>query len=139
MRVLLDTNIIIDFLTKREPFANDAKEIIALIETKSIEGYLSASSITTIHYLAQKVFNKEKVDTIIKDLLTIFEVSSLKKRDFLKAIDINGNDFEDSVIIATALENEIDIIITRDKKGFLKSEVLALEPKEFLVIFNQGE
>ena len=138
MKVLLDTNIIIDFLTKREPFAKDAKEIIALIETKEIEGYLSASTITTIYYLAQKVFNKEKADTIIKDLLTIFEITPLEKKDFLKAIEIHGNDFEDSVIIATALENNIDIIITRDKKGFLKSEVLALEPKEFLVTLYQG-
>jgi predicted nucleic acid-binding protein len=138
MKVLLDTNIIIDFLTKREPFAKDVKEVIALIETKEIEGYLSASTITTIYYLAQKVFNKEKADITIKDLLTIFEITSLEKKDFLKAIEINGNDFEDSVIIATALENNIDIIITRDKKDFLKSEVLALEPKEFLVTFHQG-
>ena len=132
MKVLLDTNIIIDFLAKREPFANDAKAIIELIETEQIDGFLSASSITTIHYLACKIYNKELANTIIKDLLNIFNVTDLNKIDFINALAINGKDFEDSVIVATAGSNGIDIIITRDKKGFLKSNILTLKPKEFL-------
>ncbi len=86
--------------------------------------------------LSQKVFDKQKADLIIKDLLKIFDVTALSKKDFLNALDIQGRDFEDSVIIATAISNNIDVIITRDKKGFLKSSILALEPKEFSAGFG---
>ena len=136
MKILLDTNIIIDFLAKREPFAKDAKEIIALIETKKVDGYLSASSITTIHYLSQKIYNKEMANSIISDLLKFFNTTTLKKENFLDAISLDGVDFEDSVIITSAISTNIDIIITRDKKGFLKSDILTLKPKEFLATFN---
>ena len=138
MKILLDTNIVIDFLAKREPFAKDAKIIISLIENKEIEGYLSASTITTIHYLAQKIFNKQKANEIIKDLLKIFEITPLEKKEFIEALEMDGKDFEDSVVIACAKESNIDIIITRDKKGFIDSEILSLEPKEFLAIIKRS-
>jgi len=107
-----------------------------LIEDGEVKGYLSASTITTIHYLTQKLFDKTTADEVVRDLLKIFEITPLEKKEFIRALEIEGKDFEDSVIIASAKENGIDIIITRDKKGFLNSNVLTLEPKEFLATFQ---
>ena len=132
MKILFDTNIIIDFLTAREPFSKDAKKVVALVETRDVEGYISASSVTTIHYLSSKVFDEKKADEIIKELLDIFEVTFIDKTTFLEAIKSKGSDFEDSVISQSAKQNSIDIIISRDKTGFKNSPVLTMEPDKFL-------
>jgi len=136
VKILLDTNIIIDFLTAREPFSKEAKKVVAMVETREIEGYISASSVTTIHYLCSKVFDEKKADEIIKELLEIFEVTFIDKTTFLEAIKLKGSDFEDSVISQSAKQNSIDIIISRDKTGFKNSPVLTMEPREFLASIN---
>ena len=136
MKVLLDTNIVIDFLTAREPFGELAKEVFELVELKKIEGYLSSSSITTIHYLLTKVFDKNRADDTIQKLLELFFIATIDKEGFKDAINLNGYDFEDSVIIQSAINKNIDIIISRDKKGFKNSPILTLEPREFLATFE---
>ncbi len=132
MNVLLDTNIVLDLLLKREPFCNSAKEIFSLIENRNIVGYLCASTITTIHYLVSKSFDKSKAEKIIDNLLLIFEITDINKLVLIDAVKNNGVDFEDSVIYTSAKFCDIDIIITRDKKGFKNSPILTLQPQEFL-------
>lgn len=132
MKVLLDTNIVLDLLLKREPFCNSAKEIFSLIENSTTDGYLCASTITTIHYLASKSFDKAKAEKIIDDLLLMFEITDINKSVLIDAVKNSGVDFEDSVIYTSAKFYDIDIIITRDKKGFKKSSILTLHPQEFL-------
>ncbi len=132
MKILLDTNIVLDLLLKREPFCNSAKEIFVLIENSDIDGYLCASTITTIHYLVSKSFDKAKAEKIIDDLLLIFEVTDINKLILIDAVKNCGIDFEDSVIYTSAKFCDIDIIITRDKKGFKNSSILTLQPQEFL-------
>ena len=132
MKILLDTNIIIDFLTAREPFSKDAKKVVALVETREVKGYISASSVTTIHYLCSKVFDEKKADEIVKELLEIFDITFIDKSTFLEAVLSKGSDFEDSVISQSAKQNDIDIIISRDKTGFKNSPVLTMEPEKFL-------
>ncbi len=132
MKVLLDTNIVLDLMLKREPFCNSAKEIFSLIENRDIVGYLSASTITTIHYLVSKSFDKAKAEEIIDDLLLLFEITDINKPVLIDAVKNSGVDFEDSVIYTSAKFCDIDIIITRDKRGFKNSTILTLQPKEFL-------
>ena len=136
MKVLLDTNIVLDLLLEREPFFYSAKEIFLLAEKRSFNAYLSALSITTIHYLVAKELGKEEADNTVELLLKIFDVTVLDKNVFQIALLDNGKDFEDSVIYSSAFTNEIDYIVTRDKKGFVKSKVKILEPYEFLEILN---
>ena len=132
MKILLDTNIVLDLLLKREPFSNDALAIFSLIETNKVEAYLCATTVTTIYYLISKQLNKTKADIILNDILKLFNISDVNKQVLLKSLKNNGKDFEDSVIYTSAKLSSIDIIISRDKKGFLQSEVMTLEPKEFL-------
>jgi len=136
MKVLLDTNIVLDLLLQREPFVDDARDIFLLIENNQIDGFLCATTITTLHYLISKSKNKEEANHIIKTLLKLFNITPVNKATLLKACDDIGIDYEDSVIYSSAKISKIDVIITRDKQGFKNSKVKVLKPKEFLAIFE---
>ena len=139
MKVLLDTNIVLDVLLAREPFVDLAKEIFGLVEEGKIEGYLCATSVTTLHYLiGRSTHNKEEANKIIEKLLMLFEVSSVNKKILYEASLNNGADYEDSVIYTSALASKINMIVTRDKKGFKASKVSVLMPKEFLAFYTSG-
>ena len=132
MKILLDTNIILDLLLEREPFCDDAKAIFEMIELNKLNGYLCATSITTIYYLISKSINKSKADDIIGKLLQLFNIADVNKNILIKSLKNNGKDFEDSVIYTSAEYFNIDVIITRDKKGFKQSNIKVLKPNDFL-------
>ncbi len=132
MKVLLDTNVVLDLLLKREPFVDFAEEIFVMIEEQKIEGFLCPTSITTIYYLLSKHTDKKKCNETIETLLELFCIAKLDKKILLESIKNNGIDFEDSVIYTSANFTNIDVIITRDKKGFKKSKITILSPSEFL-------
>jgi len=136
MKILLDTNVVLDLLLNREPFSNDAVEIFSLVESKKIEAFLCATTVTTIYYLISKSLNKSQSDKVIEDLLQLFNVAKVDKDVLLASLKNNGKDFEDSVLYTSAKFENIDVLITRDKKGFTKSKVSAQEPKEFLAAFK---
>jgi predicted nucleic acid-binding protein len=137
MKILLDTNIVLDLLVQREPFCNDAKTIFELIESNEVNGYLCATSITTIYYLISKSVDKLQANEIIENLLQLFNVADVNKNILLKSLQNNGKDFEDSVIYTSAEYFNIDVIITRDKKGFKQSNIKVMQPKKFLSEYKQ--
>lgn len=136
MNILLDTNIVLDILLAREPFLEDAKEIFLLIENGEVEGFVCTTTMTTIHYLIGRQTDKSNADSLILDILTLFEVALVDKEVLKEASLNNGIDYEDSVIYCSAKKAEVDMIITRDKRGFKKSEIQTLKPKEFLAFFK---
>jgi predicted nucleic acid-binding protein len=132
MNILLDTNIVLDLLLQRKPFCDDAKIIFELVESRKINGYLCATSITTIHYLVSKTTNRQEANGIIENLLRLFDIADVNKIILLESIKNNGKDFEDSVIYTSAEFFDIDVIITRDKEGFTQSNIKVNQPREFL-------
>ncbi len=138
MKILLDTNIVLDLLLAREPFVEEARSIFVLMENRHIEGYLCADAITTIHYLVSRERGKQSADDVIKKLLGIFEITPVDKLVLAEAANIHGTDYEDSVVHISAHYSGIDRIITRDKKGFKQSKVLVSEPGEFLAFIEES-
>lgn len=136
MRILLDTNVVLDLLLNREPFSNEAVKIFSLVESKRLEAFLSATTITTVYYLISKSLTKSQSDKVIEDLLQLFNVAQVNKDILLSSLKNNGKDFEDSVLYTSAKFANVDVIITRDKKGFTNSKVSVQEPKEFLAAFE---
>ena len=132
MKILLDTNIVLDLLLEREPFCNDAKDIFTMIESNKISGFLCATSITTIYYLINKSVEKSKADEIVEQLLQLFNIADVNKNILIKSLKNNGKDFEDSVIYTSAEYFNIDMVITRDKKGFKQSNIKVLKPNDFI-------
>ena len=131
MKILLDTNIVLDLLLEREPFCKEARVIFKMIESDKISGFLCATSITTIYYLINRSVEKSKADEIIDKLLQLFNIADVNKNILIKSLENNGKDFEDSVIYTSAEYFNIDVIITRDKKGFNQSNIKVLKQMTF--------
>jgi predicted nucleic acid-binding protein len=130
MRVLLDTNIILDVWLAREPFWRDSANILAKAETKQIEGWICPTSITTLHYLGKKVLGEKRTRELLKQLIKICKVGKISKETFTRALESNISDFEDAVIESVAIGCGVDVIATRNTSDFKQSKVPAREPSE---------
>jgi len=136
MKILLDTNVVLDALLAREPFVAMARDIFILVENEEVEAYLCATSVTTIHYLMQRATNKAQADALIVTLLGLFEVAPVNKAILSDASTHNGTDYEDSVIYTAAKDVGVDMIITRDNTGFKNSSISVVNPSEFLAFWE---
>ncbi len=131
--VLIDLNIILDFFEKRN-FHKEAATIFELCHKKKIKGYVCAHEITTLSYFLEKKFKKSKIISYaIKELLDIVKVLSLNELIIRKALDSKINDFEDAVIDEIAIENNINVIITRNIKDFKKGKCTSISSSEFVL------
>lgn len=135
MKVLIDTNIFIDFLQDRQPFANDSREVI--FQALNYEGYIAASNITDIYYLQyRRTRSRRKTKKDIFDLLKVFDIIDTTGIDCRNALINNIKDFEDAVLVESAKRNNIDCIITRNTKDFENSGVKVYNPVEFLKLLG---
>lgn len=127
MRVLVDTNIVLDFLLQREPFFQEAKLLFQAIASGQVVGYITATTITDIFYISQKqTKNIEQARQAVSLVLTVMEICPVNRIVLELAFDSGLTDFEDAVQIQCAVAQRLDAILTRDKKGFLESSVPVL-------------
>ena len=132
-RVLLDTNVVLDFALKREPFYENAETILVEIANGTLRGFITASMATDIFYLLQKTNGKTFALNTFTDLLILLDVLSVYGEDVHLALQSEWNDFEDALQAQVAIRNEIDAIITRNTKDFKKAKrINILTPVEFL-------
>ncbi len=131
-RVFLDTNVVLDFLLKREEFADDAAIIFNLSERKKLQIEISSLSMNNIDYILSKLESRKKARQIIVNLLTLVEISSVTQSTIKKAAMSDFIDFEDAVQNFSAEEADIRYIITRNLKHFTQSSLAVQSPKEFL-------
>jgi len=139
VKVLLDTNIVLDVLLERSPFVKYAREIFLLAESQKIDAFLCATTVTTLHYLVGRQLNKQTADHAIKQLLILFDVASVNRKILQDASSEPSVDYEDRVLYLSAAYANIDYIVTRDKKGFDPSIVPSISPEEFLAFYKTGE
>ena len=132
MKVLIDTNVILDVLCKREGFFEDADKIFKLCEVKKIEGYISALSISNLVYIMRKELDAEKIKEVLQQLSLILKITDLKADDLKKAADMNFKDYEDALQSVCAVRLKANYIITRNIKDFTYSKVMAIKPSELL-------
>ena len=132
MKVLIDTNVILDVLCNREEFVKDSEKIFKLCEVKKINGYISALSVPNIVYIMRKELDAEKTKDLLDKLLLIFQVVDLKSEDLKKAAAIDFKDYEDALQSVCASRVKADFIITRNIKDFTNSKVTAIKPSELL-------
>lgn len=132
MKVLIDTNIVLDVLCKRQNFYEESAKVFKLCEIQKITGVLSALSIPNIIYVLRKELDAGKIREILNTLFLIFKVEDLKAADLSKAADLHFKDYEDAVQSACAVRINADYIITRNGKDFKESKVEAIKPSEFL-------
>lgn len=137
MRALIDTCVIIDALQNREPFNEDAQQIFFAIANKQAMGYISAKSVLDIYYLTHRSTHSDEVSRkILKTLLGLFDILDTTQHDCRQALSSGISDFEDAVMCETAKRCDVDCIVTRNQKDYVKSETTVYSPKEFLDILT---
>jgi predicted nucleic acid-binding protein len=131
MRVLFDTNVLLDALLAREPFVTDAAFLLEAVESSQIEGFMSATTVTDVHYLVgRQTRNPETAITAVSSLLELMEICAVDRNVLEQAITLKLPDFEDAVQIACAMALDLDAIVTRDVEGFRDSPISVLSPSE---------
>ena len=133
MKVMLDTNIILDVLLDREPFAETSDRILRLCEQEAIEGYTTASCITDVFYFVRKyLHDTERSYEAVEKLFEILRVCEVADRHIREALRLRRPDFEDALVAVCAKSVACDYIVTRDRKGFADYEGPSLAPEELL-------
>ena len=132
MKVLIDTNIILDVLYAREPFVADSSKIFKYCELKQVDGYISALSIPNIIYVMRKELDREKVRQVLSTLSNIFSIIDLRGTDLIKAADTDIIDYEDAIQFVCASRIDADYIVTRNLKDFKDSTIPEISPSSFL-------
>ncbi len=137
MKIMCDTNIIIDVLLERKPFVEDSYKVLTLCEEHKIDGFVSASSVTDIYYLVRKyTHNTELAYKAVGKLLEIVKICSVTNQDVLIAFQKKARDFEDCLVATCAKSIHCNYIVTRNKKDFEDFNIPLLTPKELLQQFE---
>ena len=140
MRALIDTCVIIDALQNREPFAQEAQQIFFTIANKHATGYISAKSVLDIYYLTHRsTHSDEATRKILKTLLGLFDILDTTQLDCRQALSSGVSDYEDAVMCETAKRCDVDCIVTRNQKDYVKSEVTVYSPRDFLELLEAME
>lgn len=140
MKILVDTNIIIDALTGREPFREEAEQLFLLAANQTEDMYITASSATDIYYLVRKhLHSTEQAKSVMAKLYELFHILDVTASDCKDALLTDMSDYEDSVISCCAVHNSIDYIVTRNMKDYEKSKVKAILPNQLLKMVLQDD
>ncbi|MCA9425614.1 MAG: PIN domain-containing protein [Candidatus Omnitrophica bacterium] len=142
MKVIFDTNVVLDCLLKRKPFHEISAWLMNRVEGGLLDGSLCANSITTIEYLIAKNVGRSTAKRAIKHLLAVFEIAEVNKAILDSAIVSPLADFEDTVIYQSGLGVGVDAVVTRDAKGFKKSEIPVYSPEDLYALIlevNENE
>ncbi len=130
MRVLVDTNVILDVLCNRKEFVADSLRVFRCCELRQITGWISALSVPNIVYIMRRELDPERIREILRTLTMVFSVAELCQSDLLKAAELPFGDYEDAIQSACAARIHADWIVTRNGKDFAHSPVPAISPAE---------
>lgn len=137
MRVLIDTCVIIDALQSRVLFEEAAQKIFIYSAKNKFEGYITAKSVTDIYYLTHRLTNRDaETRKILSKLFTLFHLLDTTSLDCRKAISSEISDYEDAIMVETAIRSEMDCIVTGNMKDYKKSSVKVCEPCAFLKLLE---
>ena len=136
MIALFDTDVVLDLLLDRKPFAEAAAFLFSKAEDGEIQGYVSATTVTTIYYLASKTIGTNKAKWATRKLLSFLEVASVDRAVVEGALEGKYKDFEDGVVAEATRQIRANIIITRNVRDYKTSPVPAQSPDETLKILK---
>lgn len=133
MKIMCDTNVILDVLLEREPFFEYSYKILEMCENKTLNGYISASSVTDIYYLVRKHTHSNDIAyNAVGKLLEIVKVCSVTNENVLEAYQKKAKDFEDCLVATCANSIQCACIVTRNKKDFEEFDINLFTPEELL-------
>ena len=134
MRVLFDTNVLMDVLLERQPFVHESAAVVDQVVRGAVTGLIGATTVTTIFYLASREIGSKDAMRQIQKLMNLYEVAPVTRSVLDAAITSNSSDFEDAVLAEAAHQAGAQAIITRNLKDFARSPVRAYTPRQWLAM-----
>jgi len=132
-KILIDTNVLLDYLLEREPFFEDAKEVILSCTDGKVKGCIAAHSIPNMFFILRKDYNTKERREVLFNLCKIFDVEGIDKAKLISGLtNEDFSDFEDCLQMECAKAYGADYIVTRNIADYLVSDVKAVEPKDYL-------
>ncbi len=139
-RVLIDTDVILDFLFDRKPFSENAAKVLSLCESREISGFITSVIISNIYYILRQTSTHEKVVEKLMQLVSITDILTTGREVIIKALNSNFKDFEDALQNYSAeMNGQIDLVITRNVKDFKNSSLGVMTPENYLKIIMASQ
>lgn len=135
-RVLIDLNIILDALQQRQPHYEFSARMLAKAENQTIEGWISANSVTTLFYLIAKDTSVDLARGVLTQLLSFLQVASVTQETIEQALNLPYCNFEDAVQMTAALQSRADFLVTRNPQDYKPPIVPVLQPVELLAVLS---
>jgi predicted nucleic acid-binding protein len=132
VRVLFDTNVILDVLVGREPHAATAARLLSFADDGTLDGLVCADAVTTVDYVAVKIVGPRESRRLLSELLRICSVVPVDRAVLERALRLDFPDYEDAVVHEAALLAAAEGIVTRDAEGFSRGTLPVLDPLELL-------
>ena len=130
MKVMVDLNVLLDVLQRREPHYRDSASVLGRVAEGSLQAVIPAHAVTTIHYVVRRADDAEAANQALDWILSRFEVIPQRRSTFLRARGLDIRDFEDAVVASTAEQSRCSRIVTRNIDDFRESPVAAITPRE---------
>lgn len=132
-KILIDTNVLLDYLLEREPFFEDAKGVILSCVTGKVKGCIAAHSIPNMFFILRKDYNAKERREVLLNLCSIFDVEGIDRGKLLAGLaNEDFSDFEDCLQMECAKSYGAEYIVTRNVSDYAASEIKAIMPKEYL-------
>lgn len=138
MKIMFDTNVVLDVLLAREPHVDAAAKLFALVDTGMIEGSICATTATTVYYIAARAFGRERAHAQVRELLVLFDVAHVDRGVLDGALALDFTDYEDAVLHEAARANGMAAIVTRNERDFAKATLPVFSPAELLAAVAAG-
>ena len=138
MKIVIDTNVVVDVLARREPFFEQSEAVVRFVATGGAEGAITANTVTDLYYLLSKHMAKEAAKTALRALMDMLSVVAVTENECLAALNLPMSDYEDALMACCAKSWAADVIITRDMRHFTHSPVKAMAPADFLINLPSG-
>jgi predicted nucleic acid-binding protein len=128
VKVLIDTNIIVDVALDRDPFFTQSEQIVRLAELNQIEGYISASTFSDLYYVIRKIKGKDWTFQFLQQMAMICQIATVDQAVISMALTTNFRDFEDAIQYSTAVLSQLDAIVTRNPQDFAGAALQIMTP-----------
>ena len=132
MKIFVDANVVIDYLVDRAPFADDAEAVIEVCVEEGNEGAFTGLSACNAVYIIGRSIGRRKAELLVKEVASLVGLLPISPSDIKTNLGADHLDFEDSLQIAAARSWGADVIVTRDKTGFVNSPIKVQTPSEFI-------
>ena len=130
MKILIDTNVILDFLLEREPFVEAAADLFRRIDNGQIQGFITATTVTNIYYIIRKVSGSTVAIDAVQQILSDLNICPVDRFTLHQAVAFEFKDFEDAVQYACAIASGVNVIVTHNTSDFTASQIRVIPPDQ---------